>query len=101
MEPLDDRELKAILEAWQAPPAPARMRNELFPREARPWWVRFWRAGVRVPAPLAVCLLLALLIAGVRQSTRPPAPETVTAVTFRELQPVKEIRPRIIRRHYE
>ncbi len=101
MEPLDDRELKSMLEAWKAPEAPRGLRGVLFPHAASPWWLRFWRAGVRVPAPVAVALLLALLIAGLRQTTHPPAPETVTSVTFRELQPVKEIKPRIIRRHYE
>ena len=101
MEPLDDRELNSMLESWKAPPAPAHLRESLFPRDASPWWLRFWRAQIRIPVPLALCLLLALLFAGLRQATRPPAPETVTAVTFRELQPVKEIKPRIIRRHYE
>jgi hypothetical protein len=101
MEPLDDRELKTILEAWQAPDAPGRLREALFPRDPAPWWMRLWRAQLRIPVPVAVCLaLLLLVIAGFwRQPVRPPEP--VAEVTFRELQPVKELKVRIIRRHYE
>lgn len=100
MEPLDDRELKTILDAWQAPAVPGRLREALFPDKTAPWWMRIWRAQLRIPVPLAVCLaLLALLIFGLRQPARVPAP--VAEVNFRELQPVKELKVRIIRRHYE
>ena len=102
MEPLDDRELNNLLREWAAPPAPSRLRDGLFPTNA-PWWQRFWRAQIRIPVPLAVCLVL-LLLAGLWQFAKPrPAPLSQSAdiVTFRELQPVKELKPRIIRRQHE
>lgn len=96
MEPLDDRELKSILDLWTAPDAPARLRETLFARQ--PWWGRFWRAQIRIPVPVAICAIVLALVASVIQTTRPPKPPVVTEVTFRELQPVKELKPRIIRR---
>ena len=102
MEPLDDRELNTVLRAWDAPPAPAHLRAAVFP--AAPWWRRWWRAEIRIPVPLAVCLIL-LLLAGVWQWSRlarPPQPsQSADVVTFRELRPVEELKPRIIRRQHE
>jgi len=92
MEPLDDRELSAMLREWRSPAAPAGLRDAVFP--PAPWWRRMWRAEIRIPVPLAVCLVLLLLL-GVWVS-RTPRPADV--VTFRQLQPVKELKPRIIRR---
>ena len=104
MEPLDDRELNEILREWEAPGAPARLRRALFPtREAGPWWRSMWRAEIRIPVPLAVCLAL-LLAAGVWWSRPVPPPritQSADVVTVRELRPVKELKPRIIRRAHD
>jgi hypothetical protein len=99
MEPLDDRELKAVLDEWKAPAAPSHLRESLFPRE--PWWTRVWRAQLRIPVPVAVAVTLLLLAFAAAALRRNPPPAVVTEVTFRELQPVKELKPRVIRRHYE
>jgi hypothetical protein len=92
---MDDRELNTILREWTAPEAPPRLRAAVFPRPA-PWWA----ASIRIPIPVAIALVL-LLLAGVWQVNRPAPPAPVVEVSFRELQPVKELKPRIIRRHYE
>lgn len=95
MEPMDDRELTAMLQEWKTPEAPARLRDAVLPRP-----VRWWRAEIRIPVPVAIAAAL-LTLAGLWQMQRTPPAAQVTEVTFRELQPVKELKPRIIRRAYE
>jgi hypothetical protein len=96
---MDDRKLHSLLQEWKTPRPPARLRESVFPRCA-PRWVRVWRAQIRIPVPLAVCLVL-LLVFGYWRWRPSPAPDEVRLVTFRELQPVKELKPRIIRRANE
>jgi hypothetical protein len=96
---MDDRELNALLQEWHAPRPPARLRGSVFPKSA-PWWLRVWRAQIRIPVPLAAGLVLLLLL-GYWQSRPTPPSHPVRLVTFRDLQPVKELKPRIIRRQYE
>jgi hypothetical protein len=93
---MDDRELDAMLREWPSPGAPPRLRDTVFPPRRR-WWA----ADIRIPVPVAIALAL-LMLAGLWQVNRTsPLRAPVTEVTFRELQPVKELKPRIIRRHYE
>ncbi len=107
MEPLDDQdltdqELDRMLRQWEAPPAPARLRAALFSQSAAPWWKR----SIRIPLPVAACLAVLLAMGAWRWVT--PRDRVVTrvayrdntaqAMTFHELQPVTELRPRIIRR---
>ena len=61
------------------------------------------RVQVRIPLPLAVCLLL-LLLGGAWQWSRTRAASVRNAkeaVTFRELRPVQEFKPRILRRLHD
>jgi hypothetical protein len=95
-EPFDDQELNAMLQEWKAPGLPPHLRAAIFPD--MPWWRRVLRAEIRIPVPVAACLVL-LLLAGVWMY-RPAPPPGPQAITFRELQPVKELKPRIIRRAY-
>ena len=124
---LSDRELDALLSAWIAPPAPARLRTAVFPA-SKPWWRTLWSASFRVPVPVAFCLAIMLAFVAWRWLT-PGAPrvvirtervevpvvkrEVLTNTIYRdrivhvpaataglnvhELQPVAELRPRIIR----
>jgi hypothetical protein len=95
-DPLDDKELNAMLQEWKTPGPPPHLRAALFPEA--PWWKRVLLAEIRIPVPVAACLVV-LLLAAIWMYR--PAPATlVQAVTFRELQPVKEFKPRIIRRAY-
>jgi hypothetical protein len=106
MEPLEDRELSTMLRQWRAPEAPARLRAKLFPPRAA-WWRRVWQVEIRIPLPVAICVAL-LLAFGVWRGIMPrrvadvPAvrPQSAEMLTFRELTPVKELKPRIIRRNH-
>jgi hypothetical protein len=101
MEPLEDRDLNAMLREWRAPEAPGGMRERLFPAPAS-WWQRFWHVEIRIPLPVAICAAL-LLVLGLWRWTvpRPVAPgRQAEVLTFRELTPVKELKPRIIRREH-
>jgi hypothetical protein len=121
---LTDRELDSLLQQWNAPSAPARLRAALFPGTSRRWWQRLWHVSIRVPVPVAACLAIAFGLAAWRWSMpahpqvvvkteRVEVPVTkervVTKTVYRDrcatqgldiqaLQPVAELRPRIIRR---
>ena len=118
MEPLEDNELDAMLRTWETPPAPERMRTRFL--AAKPPRRNIWSASIRIPLPVAVLLLCALAL-GAWRWARPPEPRVVTrtervevpivtervvtrvvyrdrpAVILSQLQPVTELRPRIIR----
>ena len=123
-EELPEKELDEMLAAWKSPVAPEqRLRAAVFPAAAGPWWRRLWSASLPVPMPLA-CVLALLMLAGAWRLVTPPPTrvviqqqrvevpvvqvETVTVYRDRivqvpaanpsELQPVAELRPRIIRR---
>jgi hypothetical protein len=128
MEPLEnqelnDRDLDGLLREWKAPSAPARLRGHVFGGPDRPWWRRIWTASIRIPAPVAVCLAIALVPSAWRWLVPPQArvliktervevpvvtERVVTRMIYRErpvdesasvpkLRPVTELRPRIIR----
>ena len=94
MEPLDDDQLNHALRQWQAPGAPASL---VLPR--RRWWQWLFTGSVRVPVPLTAAAMAALLLLtfqALRTTAAPPPPQP-PAVNFRDFQPVKEIKPTIIR----
>jgi hypothetical protein len=105
MEPLEDQELNAMLRQWRTPEASGQIRERLFPRRA-PWWQRFWQVQIRIPLPVAICAALLLAVGLWRWTAPRPAVElpraeggrTAEVLTFRELTPVRELKPRIIRR---
>lgn len=99
---LSDRELDALLPQWEAPTAPARLRAAVFPETARPlwkkpWWKNLWRASIRIPVPVAICLAVLLAAACWQWSAR-VADRAVVRNRQPEVQPVAELQPRIIRR---
>lgn len=122
MEPLEDRELDALLKQWQTPAPPAHLRARVLSGIEKPpkrQWTRIWTASIRIPLPVALALACALALTGWRW-TRTSQPQVivrtervevpvvtervVTHIVYRErpvalskLQPVMELRPRIIR----
>ncbi len=124
---LSDRELDAILPAWKSPPAPVRLRAAVFPKSSTPWWRAIWTISFRIPLPVACVLAILLAFAAWRWVTPPPPrivihtervevpvvkkeivtvyrdrivhiPAATAGSNAHELQPVAELRPRIIRR---
>lgn len=92
------QELDELLSQWQAPAPPASLRAKLFPESARPWWRRVWTVSVRVPLPVACCLAVLFAVVVWRAARRIPVVQQPPRVlTFEELRPVVELRPRIIR----
>ena len=129
---LNDQELNSLLAEWTTPPIPATLRGHVFARSRRPWWLRIWSSSIRIPVPVAACLALAISFGVWRSlsaSSVSPSPppgrvvtrtervdvpvireRIVTKVVYRDrvrvqtsrLQPVAELRPKIIRnRHAE
>jgi hypothetical protein len=95
MEPLERDELSnpdldELLPEWKAPVAPARLRSAVFGEPPHPWWKAAWTASIRIPVPalLVVAMLLGILMWQRSPGTRPEG---------HELQPVAELRPKIIR----
>jgi hypothetical protein len=118
---LSEQELDSLLHEWQAPEAPARLKRAVFPAPAGPWWRRLWQ--VRVPLPAAVAMAAALVFGAWRWSTNagpvvvvktervgvpmvqatpnaPPSAEpgkVAPQKRSRELRPVMELKPIILR----
>lgn len=95
MEPLkpdelSNSELDELLHQWKAPLAPARLRSALFSQPPRGWWRTMWTASIRIPVPALI--VLAMLLGIVLWQRSPAARQEGN-----ELQPVAELRPKIIR----
>jgi hypothetical protein len=100
---LSDQELDAMLPAWKSPVAPTRLRSAVFADPRQSWWRRVWNISFRVPLPVA-CAVAILFALGLWRWLTPPPPQvlpnTAAASSFNpsEMQPVSELRSRIIRR---
>jgi hypothetical protein len=94
---LSDGELDALLPEWKVPQAPARLRAALFPEPPKPWWRAIWSASIRIPLPAALCLALLLIAAAAYRDRAVYARAVREQANLQTLQPVTELRPRIIR----
>jgi len=96
MDPLNDNELKRLLQAWQAPPAPASLRRRVLPKEI-PLWRRVFSASFRVPVPIAgAAAIVIVLLLVYRKLPTPPdvQPRPVQAgVSLAGFQPVRRLEP--------
>lgn len=99
MEPLNDDELSELLRTWEAPPAPAALRDRVM-RGRRPGWRWLLTGSIRIPVPLAAAVLLALAVwlyvseRSGAPSGAPAAPST--GVSLADFQPVPQLEPRIV-----
>ena len=97
MDPLDDLELDRLLRHWEAPPAPATLRQRVFPRRM-PAWRWLLTGTIRIPVPVgAAALVLAAVwiytaVAPSRASVEPGS----TVVSLADFQPVAALEPRIV-----
>ena|SRR2546421_12939032 len=101
MEPLDDKELSALLREWQAPDAPPSLAAKVLPRSGFRWrWLA--TGNIRVPVPVAIALLLAVvLFLYMRRPEPPPVASPGRSVSLADFQPVKQLEPRVIGRANE
>lgn len=135
MEPNNDQDLRSLLREWQVPSMSSSIEERVLTAH-RPWWRFLLNGYVRVPVPLACCIVLLLAAAEAWRWTRPArtvVPRVVVktervevpvvrervvtklvykkrpafadtpehGLTFRQLKPVGELRPRIIRGRHD
>ena len=119
MEPLNDKELSQILEQWKAPGAPPNLEMTLeMPRQREPKaprsayegsvghqyrkWRWFLTGSIRIPVPVGVAILIALLLwVYSREAAKPVATPAAKPVSLGDFQPVKQLQPRVIGRANE
>jgi hypothetical protein len=131
MEPLNDKELSQILEQWKAPGAPPNleMPEQRGPKAARSAYEGWWRVpltrtthslcvplrrtthslcawfvtgSIRIPVPIGVAILIALLLwVYSREAARPVATPAAKPISLSDFQPVKQLQPRVIGRANE
>ena len=98
MEVNDDPKLRSVLREWQVPNAPPTIEQRLFLR-TRPWWQVLIAGRIRIPVPLALAAVLAIifLTSVVILDRRPSEKPSESAVTLRGFQPVNYVSVRIER----
>jgi hypothetical protein len=101
MEPLNDKELKQLLNQWDAPGAPVNLGQRVLNRPT-PWWHWLLRGSIRRPAPvgIAAALLLVLWMLFGRVEPVPSGREPTTS-TLADFQPVEQLQPTIVERSHE
>ena len=96
MEPLNDDELKRLLQTWQAPQAPPSLSRRVLPREL-PLWRRVFSASFRVPVPIAAAAALVIVVLLFYRKPATPAdvqPQPVSpGVSLAGFQPVRRLEP--------
>jgi hypothetical protein len=101
MQPLNDDELRGLLRQWKAPSAPPSIEKSVLAAAEPSAIGRFFRwiaaGSIRVPVPVGIGAVILLLVLAFQASRQPKPPET----NFSQFQPVKELKPRIIRSSYE
>ena len=101
MEPDRDPKLSELLREWEVGGAPQSLEERVLGRR-RHWWQFLVSGTIRVPVPvglLAVAALVVLAVLAVRDRARPEGtPGTV--VSLRNFRPVDQPTVRIIRSGY-
>jgi hypothetical protein len=95
MEPLNDDELKRLLQSWQAPTAPRSLSRRVLQKEV-PLWLRIFSTSFRVPVPVVVAVAVVIVFLLIHR--KPPAPpkaqsQPVTSLAEVGFQPVRSIVP--------
>lgn len=102
MERNDDPRLRELLREWVVPGAPPSLDERVFGRARAPW--RFLLSGsIRVPIPVCVAALAALIVLAFlvgRSQPKPLAQPARPAFNLRDFQPVQDAQVRVIRRQH-
>ena len=97
MEPFDEDDLPRLLREWQAPDAPASLRDRVLPRQET-WWRWLFTGTLRVPVPVAAAaLILAAAWAYGNLAGRFVPPPSEPVVSLADFQPVTRIEPVLVR----
>jgi hypothetical protein len=100
MEPLNDKELKQLLNMWEAPVPPLTLVQRVLP-ERMPWWQWLFTGSIRIPVPVGIAAIVGLLIWMLfSKPASPPAPVVHAPVpsTLADFQPVDQLQPTIERK---
>jgi hypothetical protein len=101
MEPLNDRELDALLREWRAPSAPETLNQRVNRARRGAWWTWLVTGSIRVPVPLTLAVAAAFIAMVIVAFVRGPAKDVSSQAATAGLQPVKRLEVRIIRSNYE
>lgn len=92
---MTDDELRLMLCEWEAPPAPASLRQKVLPVRGFSW--RWWWSGeLRVPVPVALAAAVCLVLLGVYAVMRPSR-----GAGLSDFEQVTRFEPRIVRTTHE
>ena len=96
MEPLDEGELKELLNRWEAPVAPRTMKMRVSPPPLSRWhWLLSGTVRVPVPVALGIAALLAIWIYHSRPVNVPTASHPST-VSLSDFKPVRQLEPIVV-----
>jgi len=94
---MSDRELKKLLNEWQAPELSPELEETIFAGRTA-WWKWPLTGHVRLPAPMALAALVLLAWSLFRPAQ--PAPTPPKEVDVADFQPVQNLNPRIVRNEH-
>lgn len=97
MEPLDDDELNQFLRRWEAPAAPASLKQRVFPHRPSLWsWLLKGNVRIPVPVALAVAFLIGLWIYHSMPTNPPRAGGPPPTVNLTDFKPVRQLEPVLV-----
>jgi hypothetical protein len=102
MEPLNDKELKSLLDQWKAPATPHSLSRAVLPRP-QSWWAWLTTGTIRIPVPVGIAAfaILALWLIFAKQTPPPVTPPVAETTTLADFQPVQQLEPRVIEVNHE
>jgi len=101
MEPLDEKELNALLRRWEAPDTPPSLGRRVLGHRGS-WWRWLWTGSIRVPVPVLGAAFVVLLAVWIYSSASggvgpaPPEFRRPDSVSLADFQPVRRLEPRIV-----
>lgn len=97
MEPLSDHELQSLLRTWKAPTAPEHLQ---LPASHRSWYAALWTMSVRIPVPVLMLILIAMMALQMLPRRERPhiPPDALREIRLADFTPVSEAKPVVLRR---